>query len=603
MIKRYLFARRTILALIGLSGAMMLVVVACGGDDEPTAVTAATAVPAATAIPAATAAPAATAKPAPTATTAPVVEGPSGTLIVALKSTGAPVFANGKLPYPSATFLFGFSLAERLGTRDENYEPEKPMLAKSWALAADKSEVIVNLRDDVPFHGGGVWGKMTADDVVFSYNDANVNTNPNSRWDDAGEIAVVYKIAEKIDDFTVRLVINEFQTSWKTYIGGSPLVIFSKKVFDEKGEDAASTFIATGPFEVEEWIDGDRIIANGVIDHWRVTPEFAVLKVLEVPENATRVSMMRNGEADISQLPIKDVPALVKSAGLKTLEFGGSLGNGVWFAGNYFTKVSPVTGESTEREGFTPDDEHPWIGNPEDPARNESARKVRLAMSLAIDRELINETILGGLGEANFAGAAPRPSLPDFKEKWRIPFDPDKAKELLAEAGYANGFSFQYYIPPDSVIVPEVGEAVAEMWRVIGLDPKIFTIAYTAHRPRLVDRTLNYPWFFVNNGIDAALGELGSGRGGLYKSVESGASPGVEVEFFWDTAQAIDMAEDQETRAKLEEDLIDWYMETQFMTGVVSVPQLFTFNPKKIADWPLTRESPINNLENITKVK
>lgn len=90
------------------------------------------------------------------------------------------------------------------------------MLATSWEMSDDQSEVIVNLRDDVEFHKG--WGKLTAEDVVYSYNDANVLTNPESRWDDAGEISVVYKNAEAIDDQTVRLVVNEFQAVWTDYI-------------------------------------------------------------------------------------------------------------------------------------------------------------------------------------------------------------------------------------------------------------------------------------------------------------------------------------------------------------------------------------------------
>ena len=125
------------------------------------------------------------------------------------ESYGAPVFRNGKLPWPSSTFLFGYGIAERLGTVDDDYKPTQPMLSTGWEMAEDQSEVIVNLRDDVEFHQG--WGKMTADDVVYSYNDANVTTNPESRWDDAGEISVVYKNAEAIDDQTVRLVVQEFQ--------------------------------------------------------------------------------------------------------------------------------------------------------------------------------------------------------------------------------------------------------------------------------------------------------------------------------------------------------------------------------------------------------
>ena len=149
-------------------------------------------------------------------------------------------------------------------------------------------------------------------------------------------------------------------------------------------------------------------------------------------------------------------------------------------------------------------------------------------------------------------------------------------------------------------MVPEVGEAISEMWRAIGLDPKIFNMAYTAHRPRLVDRTLNYPWLFVNAGVDDPITEP---RGPLWQTVESGASPGFEIPFHWDLAQRIQAEEDPVVRAPLNIEAIDWMNENVWLTGVVAVPQLFTYNPKKIADWPLNREFPINNLENITKAQ
>lgn len=568
-----------------------VVVGACASEEEP-----APAQPAPTAAAPAPAQPA----PAPTAAPAPAQPAPeamekSDTLTVVLKATGAPVFRNGKLPWPSSTFLFGYGIAERLGTVDEDYKPTQPMLSTGWEMAEDQSEVIVNLRDDVEFHQG--WGKMTADDVVYSYNDANVTTNPESRWDDAGEISVVYKNAEAIDDQTVRLVVQEFQAVWTDYIARSPLVIFSKKVYDDKGPDeAANTLVATGPYEVTEWIEGDKIDAEAVQGHWRVTPYYAKLRVLEVPENATRVSMMRTGEADIAQIPVKDIADLLENYGASTLPHGGSLGHGVWFAGNYYHSESPVSGDPVDREGFTPDADHPWIGDPSDPTSLENARKFRMALAMAIDREAINDVMLGGLGEPNYAMYAPRPGLDGWDERWRIEFDPDQAKAMLAEIGVAEGFSFPFYIPPDSVVVPEIGEAVAEMWRNIGLEPEVFNMAYTAHRPRLVERTLNYPWLFVNPGADDP---MDLPRAPLWTQVESGANPGLEDPQLYDLYFKAQASEDPEEVAMINEQIIDYAHEQMYLTAIASVPGLFTFRAETVKEWPLNRYSPINNLEYI----
>ena len=584
--------------------AMLMIAVAlgaCTSDEEPEEPAPAQPAPAApTAVAPAPAPATVPAQPAPAPTAVPAQPAPeameqSDTLTVVLKATGAPVFRNGKLPWPSSTFLFGYGIAERLGTVDEDYKPTQPMLSTGWEMAEDQSEVIVNLRDDVEFHQG--WGKMTADDVVYSYNDANVTTNPESRWDDAGEISVVYKNAEAIDDQTVRLVVQEFQAVWTDYIARSPLVIFSKKVYDDKGPDeAANTLVATGPYEVTEWIEGDKIDAEAVQGHWRVTPYYAKLRVLEVPENATRVSMMRTGEADIAQIPVKDIADLLDNYGASTLPHGGSLGHGVWFAGNYYHSESPVSGDPVSREGFTPDADHPWIGDPSDPTSLENARKFRMALAMAIDREAINDVMLGGLGEPNYAMYAPRPGLDGWDERWRIEFDPDQAKAMLAEIGVAEGFSFPFYIPPDSVVVPEIGEAVAEMWRNIGLEPEVFNMAYTAHRPRLVERTLNYPWLFVNPGADDP---MDLPRAPLWTQVESGANPGLEDPQLYDLYFKAQASEDPEEVAMINEQIIDYAHERMYLTAIASVPGLFTFRAETVKEWPLNRYSPINNLEYI----
>lgn len=592
-VRKMTMSMRTFALFILMTGIIALLAVACGSSEEEVGTPSSAPAPAAkAAAPAPKAAPAA--KPAPAAKAEPEKK-KKETLILVLKATGAPVFANGKLPWPSSTFLFGYGFAERLGTTDDDYEPTAPMLATSWEMSSDQSEVIVNLRDDVEFHQG--YGKMTAADVVYSYNDANVTTNPSSRWDDAGEISVVYKDAEVVDDQTVRLVVQQFQAVWDNYIASSPLVIFSKAVLDEKGPDeAANTLVATGPYEVTKWIEGDKIEAEAVQGHWRVTPYYSRLKILEVPENATRVSMMRTGEADVGQIPVKDIADLLENHGAETLPHGGSLGHGVWFAGNYIHPESPISGEAVSREGFTPDDEHPWIGDPDDPARDERARKFRHALSIAIDRDAVNDVMLGGLGEPNYAMYAPRPGRDGWDEKWRIEYNPDRAKEILAEIGIESGFAFPFYIPPDSIVVPEIGEAVAEMWRNIGLSPEIFNMAYTAHRPRLVERTLNYPWLFVNPGADDPMSTV---RAPLWTQVESGANPGLEDPKLYDLYFKAQATEDKAEVASINAEIIDYAHERMYLAAIASVPGLYTFNGETVKNWPLTRYSPINNIENI----
>ena len=144
-------------------------------------------------------------------------------------------------------------------------------------------------------------------------------------------------------------------------------MIFSKKVYDDKGPDEAAKHPrGDWPIRGDGWIEGDKIDAEAVQGHWRVTPYYAKLRVLEVPENATRVSMMRTGEADIAQIPVKDIADLLGTTAFDSAARRIS-GTRRLFAGNYYHSESPVSGDPVSREGFTPDADHPWIGDPSDP--------------------------------------------------------------------------------------------------------------------------------------------------------------------------------------------------------------------------------------------
>ena len=133
----------------------------------------------------------------------------------------------------------------------------------------------------------------------------------------------------------------------------------------------------------------------------------------------------------------------------------------------------------------------PWVSSDPDPssAEWERARKVREALSIAIDRELIVETLLGGEGRAQplWLWENQIPNLdPDLRT---IEFNPDRAKQLLVEAGYPDGFSITVAtsirgVPAES----EACEAIAEMWEDIGIDTQVQRIPYATLGPQLVAR-------------------------------------------------------------------------------------------------------------------
>ena len=151
-------------------------------------------------------------------------------------------------------------------------------------------------------------------------------------------------------------------------------------------------------------------------------------------------------------------------------------------------------------EGF------PWIGDPTDPTSMENARKVRWAMAMAVDRESIITNVLDGLGRVIYAWQNILPDDPSHKNEWNIPYDVAMAKQYMAEAGVADGFDMEIWVP--STFSPgtiAAAEAVAEMWRSdLGIDVTIDRTEYAARRPQTVDKTINVPFTHGINWIPGA---------------------------------------------------------------------------------------------------
>ena len=118
----------------------------------------------------------------------------------------------------------------------------------------------------------------------------------------------------------------------------------------------------------------------------------------------------------------------------------------------------------------------------------EKAQRVRWALSQAIDRDLIVETVTEGQGRSEYIPYFST-QLREHQARWYIPYDLEKAKQELIDTGYGDGFEISMFVAPDfGVLNSEVFEAVATMWANIGLTPVLDRTAYQAFRPRLVQR-------------------------------------------------------------------------------------------------------------------
>ncbi|MDP2953285.1 MAG: ABC transporter substrate-binding protein, partial [Chloroflexota bacterium] len=175
-----------------------------------------------------------------------------------------------------------------------------PMLAESWEVSPDLKKVTMKLRKGVQFHKG--WGEMTADDAAWSVNDANAYVTKDSIHGQAGDFAALFDKWNVVDKYTVEVPFRVFDVTWNSnYLNdaGQAVSVLSKKAYDEKGADwSRENIIATGPYQVTEWVRFDHAYLEAVENHWRKTPQVKNVRIIQVPEESSRVAMMLAGEAD-----------------------------------------------------------------------------------------------------------------------------------------------------------------------------------------------------------------------------------------------------------------------------------------------------------------
>lgn len=456
-----LLKRRWVPMLLALGSLLVIAAVACGGDDgtdgdsstggdAPAA--AATAQPAATARPATgggDAAAAPTAKPAATvaaaATSTPKPDdggsmgGPSGSLVRAF-TTLESVYGIGYVgPYRgSATNQIG-GIEETL-FNFQNGNPMTPFLVDTWDIDSAGTRARMTLKKGLKWQAprgyeSTDWGELNAAELVEWFNRSNATTNPDSTYGDAGDFAAIFLEATAVDEYTVEigLVSPVYYCLPVSQFGCLSAARGVHKVTsaDTEGiEWARANHIGTGPYVQGDCTPGDRCTMYATPEHWRQVGNVAEITGIQVPEATVQISMLNNGQIDMTELDYKLLPDVVAD-GFRFLETmpGGFVGQSILFPGNLWEHSHARTAEPLEPWNAPPlEIDYPWIGNPwghqggtctngdapghelcgnapytdsNNPAGMddmEQARLVRLALSTAIDRGAINESLLNNIG-------------------------------------------------------------------------------------------------------------------------------------------------------------------------------------------------------------
>lgn len=506
---------------------------------------------------------------------------PSGTVTVAWSN----VFSFIGLPSKN-----GGRQGERLvwlGVHETPYQQDAsarivPRLAESWEISPDGLTHTLKLRRGVQFHGD--WGEMTAEDWKWTAEDQWLNKESNH----GGQFIARDHLesVNVLDNYTLQFKLKSPNAFFFEYYGSIrddvALAVYSKKRVDTMGVDRATTELpdgGTGPWQVKEWKADNEIVLTYFPDYWGSLPEYAEVRVLQMAEPSTVLAALETGEIDASKVPIT-MRERVEGAGLKTQSAGVGF-TSVTFSGQFCYKE--YKGQAIPpRPGYNPD--LPWVGDCEDPASMEAARKVRFGMDMAIDRDALVKAIVGGHGKPTYVQML-QGYFADryFQDKWVVPFDRDKARQNISEGGYPNGFDFQLVCTEDHPLSNEFCEAIAGFWEAIGLRPTIQRLDPAILRQQLVKREFNG----VRIGVSTGVTPIPEARG--FREIPTASfNSGYEVPGLLELVDEASATTSQEQLDSIRLKQYQWAYDQHLNVPVVEFDEIVAVNPKKIGDWPRT---------------
>ncbi|HIM61030.1 MAG TPA: ABC transporter substrate-binding protein [Dehalococcoidia bacterium] len=472
-------------------------------------------------------------------------------------------------------------------------------LITGWELDPDGRGWTLELKHGVQFHGS--WGEMTADDFVWSFED---EIRDGSIHSGIGLARATGATAEAVDNYTVSFRLDSPNSFFfDAFFGngsGASTKVFSKNRTETLGVDAAFLDLSggTGPFVFKKWAQGDEVVLEAFEGYHGTPSQLKTVRILEIKEPATQIAALKSGQVDASLVPAPLAEDVASDPSLDTLSFGVP-GSQRLYPQGQFCMETTLAGEPIEpypRPGYDPS--KPWVGECDNPDSQENARKVRMAMSMAIDRQSIVDNILGGFGRPSYLPEVLPPLLDlIWQDKWFIPYDPDTARELLVEAGYPDGIDALIRITTGShPLEVEMGQAVAQFLGALGGDVRTEVLTYSGNRPSVVARERSDLWFRSSSAGTAEPPELTQ----LRRNPENAFNPGLEVREPLAIIHLMDSITSREEIDKIRERLYDGFNLNQWIIPVVLADQILGINSDRILEWKMTTGSGyLGDFENI----
>lgn len=345
-------------------------------------------------------------------------------------------------------------------------------LAESWEVSDDGCTWTFHLRQGVKFHSGK---ELTAADVKASYDRLLDEENP-VRY--SSLVASYISECNVVDDYTVQLVTPTPIAPFLANLTHRSNLILNADYIEQYGTElglTAESVDGTGPYKLASWDRDQEMVLERFDDYYAGAVPTKTIDILIVTDANARQVALETGEVDITTVATSEVPALMENEDLQILMFQGIGAHGLQFnCANEYLKDT----------------------------------RLRQAVSYAIDRQAIIDALYSDIGEV--AATAPvNSNVWGYYDFGVIEQDQEKAKQLMADAGYPDGFEFSIMVLPTYNKSLETCEMIVADLAEVGITATIETVDNATFNGAMGNRSYpgeDFPWgmFFMGYGAGTA---------------------------------------------------------------------------------------------------